>query len=280
LPSQPLTAHRIGLLLAAQRRWVVLAMLLSLHAALVSDADDVAHRLWLLVHFGFFLLWQPFFAAERELDMLAVLALVALIVAMVWFASGWMIVMWIVTLMGIFGGRVFTMQADNRNRFYLVGFTYLTTVLLLWAVPALILGEQEVPNTVALFAKQVLPLGLLPLAVLPVPREEASTQVFDFLYAVLVFQLGVVLVLGSLVMMRYVEDDYVEAVITTVLAFGGVLLLFAILWNPRHGFSGLRTYLSSYLLSVGMPFELWMRRVAERAQTEPDPRRFLEDSLK
>ena len=34
--------------------------------------------------------------------------------------------------------------------------------------------------------------------------------------------------------------------------------------------AGLRTYFSRYLLSVGMPFELWMRRVAELAETEPD----------
>ena len=280
MSSPPLTAHRIGLLLVAQRRWVVLAMLLSLHAALITDSDDVAQRLWLLVHFGFFLLWQPFFAAERELDILGVVALVGVVGAITWFASGWMVVMWIVTLMGIFGGRVFTLQSANRNRVYLLAFAYLTAMLLLWAIPAFILGEQEVPGNVATFARQFLPLSLVLLVVLPFPPEQSSNQVFDFFYAVLVFQLGVVLVLGSIVMMRYVEDDYVASVITTVLSFGGVLLLFAILWNPRHGFSGLRTYLSSYLMSVGMPFELWMRRVAERAESEADARRFLEDSLR
>ena len=254
-------------------------MLLSLHAALVVAPGDPFQRLWLLVHFGFFLLWQPFFAAERELDIAAVVVLVAVIVAMVWFVSGWMVVMWIVTLMGIFGGRVFTLHADNRNRFYLVCFAYLITVLLLWVVPAFILGEQEVPEAIAEFATRYLPFALMFLVVLPFPKEERTTQVFDFFYAVLVFQLGVVLVLGSLVLMRYLEDDYVESVAATVLAFGGLLLLFAILWNPRSGFSGLRTYLSSYLMSVGMPFELWMRRVAERAETEADPRRFLEESL-
>ena len=43
-----------------------------------------------------------------------------------------------------------------------------------------------------------------------------------------------------------------------------------------RGFGGLSTYFSSYLMSVGMPFELWMRRIAELAETEADPRRFLE----
>jgi signal transduction histidine kinase len=42
----------------------------------------------------------------------------------------------------------------------------------------------------------------------------------------------------------------------------------------------LRTYLSRYLLSVGMPFELWMRRVAELAETESDSRRFLEAAMR
>ena len=255
-------------------------MLLSLHAALVVGAGDVFQRLWLLVHFGFFLLWQPFFAAERELDIVSVVVLLALVVATIWFVSGWLIVMWLVTLMGIFGGRVFTLQASHRSRFHLVAFAYLVSVLLLWAVPALILGEQEVPPMVAAFATRYLPALLLLLAVLPFPEAEDTSQVFDFFYAVLVFQLGVVLVLGSIVMMRYVGDDYVASVAATVLSFGALLFLFAVLWNPRHGFGGLRTYLSSYLMSVGMPFELWMRRVAELAETESDPRRFLEESLR
>jgi signal transduction histidine kinase len=125
-----------------------------------------------------------------------------------------------------------------------------------------------------------LPLLLLPLAVLPLPRESDAEQVFDFFYAVLVFQLGVVLMLGSIVMMRFTGEDYVMSVALTVLAFGLALFVFAVLWNPMRGFGGLRTYFSSYLMSVGMPFELWMRRIAELAETEADPRRFLEQALR
>jgi signal transduction histidine kinase len=65
-----------------------------------------------------------------------------------------------------------------------------------------------------------------------------------------------------------------------MVGFGTALFIFAVLWNPTRGFGGLRTYFSRYLLSVGMPFELWMRRVAELAQSESDSRRFLEAALK
>jgi hypothetical protein len=95
-----------------------------------------------------------------------------------------------------------------------------------------------------------------------------------------VFQLGIVLVLGSIALMRFTRDNYIASVALTVMGFGVALFVFAVLWNPTRGFGGLRTYLSRYLLSVGMPFELWMRRVAELAETETDSRRFVEAALR
>jgi signal transduction histidine kinase len=95
-----------------------------------------------------------------------------------------------------------------------------------------------------------------------------------------VFQLGVVLVLGSIALTRFTAGSYIASVALTVLGFGMALFIFAVLWNPMRGFGGLRTYFSRYLLSVGMPFELWMRRIAELAETETDSSRFLEQALR
>ncbi len=272
-------SQRLSTAVFAARRWVVLAMLLALHAALVSQPEAVFQRIWLLVHFGLFLLWQPFFAAERELDPLSVVLLVAITAATLWFLAGWMIVMWLLLLLGILGGRVFTVHAERRNRFYLVAFGYVLAVLLLWAVPSLVL-RHVLPEPVAGFVTLFLPMSLVLLVVLPLEAAEPEAeQVFDFFYAVLVFQLGLVLVLGSIALMRVTGDNYVASVALTALGFGVALFMFAVLWNPRRGSSGLRTYFSRYLLSVGMPFELWMRRVAELAETETEPSRFLEAAL-
>jgi hypothetical protein len=273
-------AQRLAHFFVAGRRWVLLAMLLALHAALLAQPGGDFQRLWLLVHFGLFLMWQPFFAAERELEVFSVVLLVAVTAATLYFVSGWMVVTWLLLLLGILGGRVFTLQSERRNPFYLVAFSYLLTMLLLWGVPALVIGEQHVPAIVANFAQKVLPLLLATLLVLPMPAEDQSAQVFDFFYAVLVFQLGVVLVLGSIVFMRYTGEGYMESVALTVMGFGVALFVFAVLWNPTRGFGGLRTYFSAYLLSVGMPFELWMRRIAELSETEQDAARFLDEALR
>lgn len=277
--SPPL-ANRLAHFFVAGRRWVVLAMLLALHAALISDPGGAFQRLWLLIHFGLFLVWQPLVATERELEVLAVVLLLAITAATLYFVSGWMIVTWLLLLLGILGGRVFTLQTARRNRFYLVAFAYLLSMLLLWAVPTLVIGAQHVPEIVATFAQRILPLMLAMLLVLPLPEDHQSGQIFDFFYAVLVFQLGVVLVLGSIVFMRYTGDNYVSSVALTVFSFGVALFVFAVLWNPMRGFGGLGTYFSAYLLSVGMPFELWMRRIAELSETEPDATRFLEQALR
>lgn len=256
-------------------------MLLALHAALLSPVGGHFQRVWLMVHFGLFLVWQPFFATERELKVFTIVLLLTITAAILWFLSGWMVVAWMALLLGVLGGRVFTAKRAGAGRVYfLVAFSYLLAMLLLWTVPTLLLPQQSIPDPVALLARVFLPILLLVLALLPGGTEDEPVQVFDFFYAVFVFQLVVVLVLGSLALMRFTGDRYFPSVALTMFAFGVALFVLAILWSPRSGFGGLRTYFSRYLLSVGMPFELWMRRVAELAEAESQAGRFLEEALK
>jgi hypothetical protein len=281
VPDTPSRAIRLGTLLLASRRWVVLAMLVALHAALVGTSSGEFQRIWLLVHFGLFLLWQPFFAAEQELGRLAIFLLVALTGAILYFLPGWLIGAWICILMGILGGKVFTTHALRRSRFYLVAFFYLAALMLLWVAPRFMLPGHPIPEPVIWIARWALPVPLVVLALLPFETgQEDAQQVFDFFYAVLVFQLVVVLVLGAIAVMRYTDEDYFASAGLTVIGFGATLFVLAVLWGPRGGFGGLRSYLSRYLLSVGMPFETWVRRVAELAERESDPHRFLEQSLR
>jgi len=260
--------------LASAQRWIVPAMLLALHGALLSEPGGAFMRTWMLVHFGLFLLWQPFYSTERRIEPLTALMLFVIVAATVWVLAAWMIVAWLLVLLGTLGGRVFTTPNAARERFYLIAFGYLLAMLLAWGVPKLLL-EQAVPDFVARFARLILPWALVLLVFLPRPREREGGQVFDFFYALLVFQLGLVLVLGSVASMRFTGEQYFTSVAVTVSGFGIALFVLAVLWSPLRGFGGLRTYFSRYLLSVGMPFELWMRRIAELAETEPDSRRFL-----
>ncbi len=256
-------------------------MLVSLHLALISQSDSLFLRVWLLIHFGLFLIWQPFVSAERELNVIAVAVLIGITVAILYSLSGWMLVTWIAILISIMGGKVFTSQAARRSRFYLAAVLYLFAILLLWTVPVSLLTLANVlPEGIRTLAAYGVPLVLVAMAFLPFRAEDEHTgQVFDFFYSIFVFQLVVVLVLGSVAAMRVTGNQYFPAVLLTVLSFAGALLFLAILWGPRAGFGGLRTYFSRYLMTVGMPFELWMRRIAELSETEISPSRFLESAM-
>ncbi len=262
------------------RRWVILAMLLSLHAGLIAEPGGYFQRSWLMVHFGLFLLWQPFVSTDSELNVFATILFFVITGAVIYSLSGWMMMTWVAILIGIMGGKVFTLQAARRGRFYLVAVFYLFTILLLWAVPVLLLGISALPTGLAAMVKVLLPVALLIMVVLPYRAEDESTaQVFDFFYSLFIFQLVVVLVLGSIAAMRVTDNSYFRAVLLTVMSFSGALLLLAALWGPRAGYGGLRTYFSRYLMSVGMPFELWMRRIAALSETEMTSARFLQTAM-
>ena len=262
------------------RRWVILAMLLSLHAALISEPGGDFQRVWLTVHFGLFLLWQPFISTESELNVVATLSFFAITGVVIYSLSGWMMMAWVAILIGIMGGKVFTLQAARRGRFYLVAVFYLFTTLLLWAVPVLLLEISSLPPGLPTLVKIVLPMVLLTMVFLPYRAEdETSAQVFDFFYSLFIVQLVVVLVLGSIAAMRVTDHSYFRAVLLTVLWFSVALLVLAALWGTRGGFGGLRTYFSRYLMSVGMPFELWMRRIAALSEAEMTASRFLQTAM-
>lgn len=259
------------------RRWVIIAMLMALHMGLSAEAGSAFQRVWLLIHFGLFLLWQPFVSTQRELRIVAVGVLLAIVVALLYFLAGWMLVMWIAILIGIVSGKVFTSKAQRRNRFYFAAVLYLFAINLMWVVPVFLLEILSLPMGIKYIAMYVLPVAIATMTFLPYSsRDEGTTQIFDFFYSLLVFQLVVVLVVGSIALMRITENQYFNALLLAVAGFAGALMTLAVLWGPRAGFGGLRTYFSRYLMSVGMPFELWMRRIAALSETQIDAARFLE----
>jgi hypothetical protein len=267
-------------LLRGARRWVIIAMLLSLHAALISPIGSEFERVWLLVHLGLFLLWQPFVSTDRELNILAVVMLLGITAAVMWSLASWMLVAWLTILIGIMGGKVFTLQRTRRGMFYLVAVFYLFALLLIWAVPIFLLGVTALPEGLRTLVTVFLPMVLMAMALLPYRAEDETTaQVFDFFYSLLIFQLVIVLILGSIAAMRVTDNQYFQAVLLTVFAFATGLMILAVMWGPRAGFGGLRSYFSRYLMSVGMPFELWMRRIAELSESESSSQRFLKHAM-
>ena len=250
-------------------------MLLALHASLAFGIDEWWSRAFLLAHFGFFLLWQPVWLGERKLNALQGFVVVGVGLLFVVWSTWWLMAIWIALLFALIGGNV---AGGRRGAQRAVGFIaafYLLAVLLMWIVPHLFDGERF-PPVVTLIVRFGLPLLLLALLPIKVDADRASEPMaVDLLYSVLLFLLVTALVLGSFVLKVVSSGDYPSALAQTLFVIALVLLGLSWLWNPHGGFSGVKYLVSRYFLTIGLPFEVWMRNLAEHAEREQQPSRFL-----
>ena len=263
-----------------QRRWVLLSFLGLLHLLVLQGIESGVGRTLLAVHIGLFILWQPFIRAELRLSGLQLAAILAGVAAALYWASGWLLILWIMALAGMIGGKVFFFSERGAKVFYLLVLGYLIGLLLFVMVPQVLPSPLVRSVEYLLLAKYVLPALFPVMLLLPAEREaESGAEVIDFVYSAFIFLLLAVLVLGSIAAMLLIKRGYFESLVATIIAFGAILLLMAWAWNPRLGFAGFGIFFSRYMLSLGLPFERWLHELADNMQREDQPDRFLAQSL-
>ena len=265
--------------LIGRRQALLVAMLALLHMVLVIGINTAAGHILMLPHLALFLLWQPFVNAQSRIgNRQMVVTLVLLTTSIFWL--NWVVMgLWLILLAGMVGGRVFFYSQRSTRLFYLTALVYLMVMLLLSVMPRIVPGalvEAPVIKDVIRFG---LPLLIVVMALLPESGEKIRVrEAIDLAYSVFLMMLLAVLTLGSIALMLVQHIDYVPALLVTVLAMAAMLLITSWLWNPGAGFSGLGAVTSRYMLSIGLPFEQWLRSLSELAQRESDPALFLDDA--
>lgn len=265
--------------LSRLRSVLLLALLAVLYLVLWQGPDSLLGRTLFVVHLGLFMLWQPFVHAQQRLSRNSLLALVAVVLLAGAFLKGWMMVLWIMMLAGIVGGKVLLFDARAARVFYLLALAFLVMALMLMAAPLAV--PQAIPPVPILWLGYGgLPLLLVMMAMLLPRGQEIDTarEVVDFVYSLFVFLLLAVLMLGSLAAMLLLGSGYVEALLQTLLVTGVMLLLLGLSSNPRSGVSGIGGLISRYLMSIGLPVEQWLQALSNLALREEDPQAFLEQA--
>ena len=261
----------------APSRWLAL-MLLALHMGVVFNADETVTRAFLLAHYGLFLLWQPLVRSEARIEPRLALPVFAMAALLVLVDSPWVMALWLAILAGLVGAVAASQSERGQRLSYLVALTYLLTLLLAWVLPQS-LAAASLPEELRLGVRYGLPLLPLTILFLPSTRRRGESSVLDFIYGVMLSLLVIVVALGAFAVMAIGKTGYAWALVQTLLGMAALLLALSWLWNPRAGFSGLGQVTSRYLLSVGLPFEGWARRLATLAERERDPESFVRDAL-
>jgi signal transduction histidine kinase len=272
------TARKAGFVVSHAHWWLGL-MLLSLHASIAWGIDTPWAPAFLLVHFGLFLMWQPLWRGEGEVEPRH--AFMVIIVGLLLSAlnNWWLIALWLAVLTGLIGGSVPGMGGRRQRMVSLLAALYFLSLLLMWVVPQLS-GGYPVDTRIATLVRYGLPV--LPVMILflriDTPRAESRIAV-DLFYSLMLFLLVAALVLGSVVIMQMNQGQYAVALAQTLMVIALVLVGLSWLWNPTAGFAGFEQLLSRYLLSVGLPFEQWVQQLAALAEREVEPQRFLDHAL-
>ncbi len=260
-------------------RLIVVAMLALLHVAVFRGVQDPWARALLLAHLGVVLLWQPFLRAEQQVSPVQgfILSLVAFAVMMQ--LDWWLLAFWVVVLAGLVGGKVYQQHARWQRRCYLLVLVYLLALLAIVILPEIAPRREVVPEVRAA-AEFFLPIIFVLIVLIPSEQDvPEQAQMIDFFYSVFLMLLLGVVILGSFALMTVRQTGYLEALTYTIFMTAGAVLLVGLAWNPRGGFGGLNVFFVRYLFSIGLPVERWLHILAELAQLEPRPDRFLVEAL-
>lgn len=259
---------------------VMAVMLLSLHAFLVFfDKDDAYRQMFYFLSFGIFLVWQPVWRGNQKLSIIALSSLTLVGLLGFFFFNWWLTALWLAVLFGLLGGRIFSGDSKKNRLIHILAASYLLAMLLLWVVPKLLHASDELlaAEFVILYLMPFLPIAILFIKNNLGPADDAP--VVDFFYTLVLFMLAVIIVLGSYAVGTLQHVNYIQVMFYTISALAVILFGLSYLWRPSTKFSGVELLMSRYLLSIGMPFEHWVKNIATLAEHESSPNGFTQAAM-
>mgnify|MGYP000314768482 FL=1 len=172
--------------------------LLMLHALAFGGWQIPAVRLLWVVALGLFLIWQPFVAGERRIELRQGLVLFGVVLVSTLLLGPSLLLIWCGALAAAIGGLVVGTERHSERSGYLLAFGYLVAITVLGVVPEIspaVAIDPLLRGVLAHFMPLILPFLLIFPAQAP---QRKSGEAFDLFYGVMVFLVLAVFVLGAL----------------------------------------------------------------------------------
>jgi len=91
--------------------------------------------------------------------------------------------------------------------------------------------------------------------------------------------IALILVLASYAVGTLHQVNYIQIMFMTIFGLALILFAFSLLWKPTIRFSGVELMMSRYLLSIGMPFEKWVKNIATLGEIESNANSFVHGAM-
>ncbi len=250
-------------------------MLFSLLAAILPGQSAALAQSLLIIHFGFFLLWQPLLKQQQTFNLSSLLVLILLVLTFILWFNPWFNAFWVLILLSLLTGRIFNRGFERIVYGYAVFLLLLQLVLIitpqLFGLNGLSPAFQTAANNMIMFA---------PLLLILAPASQGSSQHVDFIRGFLVVLLTIFLCMSSVLVSFTTKQAYIPSLISSIGILSIFLIITSLLWAPPGGFAGLAQIWEKYLLNIGGPFEQWLNHIAtEENKTANRPLEFLDASL-
>jgi signal transduction histidine kinase len=263
------------LLLGNEHRLLGL-MMVSLIAAISFSENINLSRSLFITHFGFFLMWQPVYKQEVDFSLGKLTGLLGFIGVFIIWLNVWLTPFWMLLLLSLLTGRIFS-QGMGRVA-YGIAVIVLFLQLILITTPELF-NLHAFSTPVSATIEILLILILTPLFFIKSDEHRLKTHV-DFIRGFLIVMLTLFLCMGSALVTFTSNMPYIQSLASTIIIAAIFLLVTALLWSPRSGFSGFAQLWEKYLLNIGGPFEQWITQLSSlEANTSLEPDYFLNTSI-
>jgi signal transduction histidine kinase len=271
---------KINQLLAANSQRILALMLLALHAFLIwGDGATQLQRAFFMCHYGLFLMWQPIWRSTEKLTKTAIVLFVGVGFIAYFYMNWWLSAIWLSILFGLLGGRIFADDSKSNRIVHILAASYLLAMLLLWVVPKLLSANNdlEAANFVIRYLAPLLPLAIL--FIRTQAPNAGQLPILDFFYTLLLMMMAFILTLSSFAIGTIQAINYVQVLFMTIFSLAFGLIIFSFFWKPNTRFSGIELLMSRYLLSIGMPFEKWVKNIAAMGEIESTPNGFIQAAM-
>ena len=244
-------------------------------------------------HLGAFLLWQPLVAGSRRMAPREVLLIAGGAALATLFLNPWIMLIWVALVTALVGGRVLDSGAREQRWFYLGALFALFAFLFSLVLPDLLPTPLR-DSAVTPAARRSIEIGLgLALAGLLVAawriKPDANTLLpaagaYDLVHSVWLLLLLLVISFFGIALMTLAQRGYLASIGITLVSVAALLVAADTLWGRAPGGDtrggGLGLLFSRYLLSYGIPYEVWLDRLARLGRDESDAARFFEAAVR
>ncbi|RKZ53845.1 MAG: hypothetical protein DRR16_29455 [Candidatus Parabeggiatoa sp. nov. 3] len=228
--------------------------------------DFLLLRLVLLIHFGLFVLWQPFWNRLDTHRFRHIVLLSLIIISIGVFPIMELMTLWQIILLALMGGRDLVKPIDKMVNIAAIVFLSLTLLTInlpqLFVINELALLYQFAPESLLLLKYGLL---LVPLTFLLIPTDEYREYRYyiDFFHGLTVSMLIIIMALGSLVIHLSANVIIPLAIFQMSLAIALFILTISWLWIVFAGEQGVVPLWTRHLHLMGSAFEQWLEHLAQ-----------------